>query len=156
MLERFEQFSYYISNIYQTIQKIERDEMVKYGLKGPYAQYLAAMRRFPDGVTAAQLCGICEKDKAAVSRALAEMEARGLLVRRAVQDTAYRARVRLTEKGQQAANYVCQKATAAVELAGRGLSESERAVFYDVLSRIAANLQTVSRTGLPSPQVEET
>ena len=40
MIDRFEQFVSYISAIHRDVQKIERDEMVKYGLKGAYAQYL--------------------------------------------------------------------------------------------------------------------
>ena len=38
MYARFEQFSSTISSIYRDIQKIERDDMVKYGVKGAYAQ----------------------------------------------------------------------------------------------------------------------
>ena len=38
MLTRFEQFTSSIAGIYKHIQKIERDEMIKYGLKGSYAQ----------------------------------------------------------------------------------------------------------------------
>ena len=41
MISRFERFSFAISGIYRSIQKIERDEMERYGLKGGYAQYLS-------------------------------------------------------------------------------------------------------------------
>ncbi len=149
MLHRFEEFSYSISEIYHNIQKIERDEMDKYGLKGPHAQYLVAMTRCPEGVTAAQLCELCDKDKAAVSRALNELEKRGLVIRELANDTAYRALLKLTETGSAAAKFVCEKATQAVDLAGKGLTEQERTVFYSVLHRIAANLQTIAREGLP-------
>ena len=50
MISRFEQFSFTISNIYRSIQKIEREEMDRYGLKGVYAQYLVALKRFPQGL----------------------------------------------------------------------------------------------------------
>mgnify|MGYP002513119865 CR=1 FL=1 len=36
--------------------------MSNYGLKGPHAQYLIAMNRFPQGATAAQLSAACERD----------------------------------------------------------------------------------------------
>ena len=72
MISRFEQFSSVISSIYGAIQKIEREEMAKYGLKGAYAQYLVAVKRFPEGVTSTELCELCDKDKAAVSRIVAE------------------------------------------------------------------------------------
>ena len=118
MLRRFEEFASAVSGIFRCIQKIEREEMVRYGLKGPYTQYLVAMDRCPEGVTAAQLCELCDKDKAAVSRALSEMEQRGLVIRECANDTSYRALLRLTEAGKSAAHYVCERATLAVELAG--------------------------------------
>jgi len=149
MLHRFEEFSFAISTIYHNIQKIERDEMDKYGLKGPHAQYLVAMTRCPEGVTAAQLSELCDRDKAAVSRALSELEKRGLVIRELANDTAYRALLKLTETGSAAARFVCEKATQAVDLAGKGLSEQDRQIFYSVLHRIATNLQAIAAEGLP-------
>lgn len=149
MIRRFEQFSFAISSIYRSIQKIERDEMIKYGLKGPYAQYLVAMDRYPEGITAAQLCEICDKDKAAVSRALGEMESKGLITKESANDSGYRALVRLTPEGKQAGAYVAQKAKIAVSAAGMGLTDEKRAIFYEALYRIAGNLQSISENGLP-------
>ena len=149
MLRRFEEFSFAISEIYHNIQKIERDEMDKYGLKGPHAQYLVAMIRCPQGITAAQLSELCDRDKAAVSRALNELEKRGLVIRELANDTAYRALLKLTETGSSAARFVCEKITQAVEMAGLGLSDEERSVFYTVLHRIASNLHAIAKTGLP-------
>ena len=73
MLDRFEQFSYSISNIYRHIMKIEREEMEKYGLRGSYVQYLVAMTRFPEGITSSKLSEICDKDKAAISRIISSL-----------------------------------------------------------------------------------
>ena len=63
MLDRFEHFSYSISNIYKHIIKIERDEMEKYGLRASYVQYLITMNRFPEGITATKLGEICERTR---------------------------------------------------------------------------------------------
>ena len=149
MLRRFEEFCSIIASIHHNIQKIERDEMEKYGLKGPYAQYLVTMSHCPEGITAAQLSEMCDKDKAAVSRALAELERRALVTREMANDTAYRALVRLTEEGASAARYVCDKVKQAVDLAGRGLTEQDRQLFYANLRRISGNLHSISKTGLP-------
>ena len=149
MLRRFEEFCSIIASIQHHIQKIERDEMEKYGLKGPYAQYLVTMSHCPDGITAAQLSEMCDKDKAAVSRALAELERRALVTREKANDTAYRALVRLTEEGTSAARYVCDKVRQAVELAGKGLTDQDRQLFYTILRRISGNLHAISKTGLP-------
>ena len=149
MLRRFEEFCSIIASIQHHIQKIERDEMEKYGLKGPYAQYLVTMSHCPEGITAAQLSEMCDKDKAAVSRALAELERLALVTREKANDTAYRALVRLTEEGTAAARYVCDKVRQAVELAGKGLTDQDRQLFYSVLRRISGNLHTISKSGLP-------
>ena len=149
MMSRYELFANAISGIYRSIQKIERDEMVKYGYKGAYAQYLAAMLRHPDGVTSVQLCEICDKDKAAVSRMVAEMEEKQLIKRESENDNLYRAKLRLTSEGEKAAGYVCRRALAAVEAGGRGLSDDDRQIFYATLELIASNLNEVCKDGLP-------
>lgn len=150
MLERFEQFSSAISGIWRSIQKIERDEMETRGFRGAYAPFLAAMSRRPEGMTAAQLCDLCEKDKAAVSRIVAEMEEKGLLFKQG--DKGYRTQLFLTPQGHQAAEYVCRRAEAAVAAAGEGLSEQDRRTFYGALNLIAGNLQQISRKGLPKEE----
>lgn len=149
MLYRFEQFTTLISSIYQNIQRIEREEMEKQGLKGAYAQYLLALLRSPQGLTAAELSEVCEKDKAAVSRAVTELENKGLLLRH-TQAGAYRALLTLTEQGLQAAEFVSTRAAAAVEWAGKGLSDDDRTAFYAALGRIAANLDAISLHGIPN------
>lgn len=147
MISRYEQFTTLISGIERGIQKIERDEMVKLGYKGAYAQYLAAMKRYPLGVTAAQLCEICDRDKAAVSRVVGELEAKGLIIRES--GAAYRALLTLSDKGKQVADFVCRKAQAAVDAAGAGLTENDRLVYFAVLERIARNLEIIGRDGIP-------
>ena len=147
MISRFEQFTSAISAIHRNIQKIEREQMEKYGLKGAYAQYLVTIQRHKDGITAAQLCEVCDLDKAAVSRAVAEMFQRGLLERTG--ETGYRAKLRLTPAGEEAAEYVNRLASAAVEAAGRELTPESRAVLYAALESIAARLSVISREGIP-------
>ena len=149
MIDRFEQFVSYISAILRDIQKIEREEMVKYGLKGAYAQYLVAMRRYPEGLTAAELCEVCGKDKAAVSRVLSEMESKGLVEKRCNHDSQYKAQLLLTKSGEDAAEYVCRKAVAAVEIAGRELTDETRTLLYRALRSVAEHIQKISEDGIP-------
>ena len=148
MTSRFEQFSASVSSIHRCIQKIERVEMAKYGLKGPHAQCLLAVRRYPGGITASKLCTICDKDKAAISRTVAELEEEGLLERRTRDGNRYRAPLRLTEQGRIAAERVAERAQLAVEKAGEGMTDSQRAIFYEVLNLIADHLQEICEEGL--------
>ena len=150
MESRYELLSGSISSMYHDIQKIERTEMAKFGLKGPHAQYLIAMNRFPEGITAAQLSNICEKDKAAVSRAVSELEKGGLICRANKASTSYRAMLTLTERGKEATAQLIHKAELAVEKAGQGLTEENRVIFYSAFHLIATNLQRMSENGLCS------
>lgn len=152
MISRFEQFTSAISSIHRSIQKIEREQMEKYGLKGVYAQYLVAIERYQEGITASQLCEVCDLDKAAVSRAVAEMTKRGLLERVCANETAYRARLKLTDKGREAADYVNRLALAAVETAGRELTDEDRMVLYGALESIAAKLAIICKEGIPESE----
>ena len=149
MLDRFEQFTTAISALYRDVQKIERDEMEKRGLRGAFAQYLLAISRHPEGITAAALSEACDKDKAAVSRIIAEMEVKGLLEKGNDGPGQYRAKLYLTPNGQTAAAFVRERASAAVELAGSGLTDEDRKVFYSALALISENLQQICIHGIP-------
>ena len=61
MLARFTQFTAHISEIYWTIQKIERDEMERLGLKGSQAQCLVAISRKEEGITEEELITMVEE-----------------------------------------------------------------------------------------------
>ena len=155
MIDRFEQFYGSVSAIYHSIQKIERQEMAKYGLKGPHAQCLLAMVRHPEGITAARLCEICEKDKAAVSRTIGELENAGMGFGMFLCKTIakfrgwrYRSKLILTEKGREIASNVKQLVHVAVSQASEGYGPEERQIFVNVLGMIAGNLQTLSTDGI--------
>lgn len=147
MLSRYEQFSFIVSVINRHIQKIERDEMIKYGYKGAFAQYLMAMRHHPEGLTAAQLSEICDKDKAAVSRVIGEMIEKALIIRKCENETSYRAKLVLTQEGHKIAEFIAKRGAAAADAVE--LSDEERKSFYKTLDFIASKLQTLSKEGIP-------
>ena len=148
MTSRFERFSASVSSLYHCIQKIERVEMAKYGLKGPHAQCLLAMSRYPQGITASRLCDLCDKDKAAISRTVAELEREGMVIRDLKDGNRYRAALKLTEQGESAARQVEERVKIVVEKAGTGMTEAQREVFYNVMDLIAGHLQTICESGL--------
>ena len=148
MVGRFEQFCAAISSIYRSIQKIERVEMAKYGLKGPHAQCMLAMERHPEGITAARLCEICEKDKAAISRTVSELAEADMIVRGEAEGKRYRCCLKLTRKGLDVARSVNQLVYAAVMQASSGYTAEDRQIFVNVLGMIAGNLQSICRDGL--------
>lgn len=149
MLERFERFSLAIAEIDRCWHKLAAEEMAKYDLNSPHAVYLNTLYQYEEGITAARLSELCCKNKSDVSRMVSIMEKKGLVKKETVGDNAYRARLKLTEEGKAAAEHVQKRAAVAVELAGKGVSDEDRAVFYSVLETIAANLHTLSKEGLP-------
>lgn len=150
MLKRFARFSLAISEIDRCWHKLAADEMARYELNSPHAVYLTTLCDFPEGITAAKLGQLCGKNKADVSRMVAILEKKGLARKETVGGKFYRAKLLLTEAGRQAAEQVRQRAAVAVELAGSGMTEEERGVFYRCLEKITANLQTLSRDGIPT------
>ena len=149
MVDRFEQFAGYISGIFRQIQKLEREELEKWGLRGAFAQYLIVMTHYPEGITAAQLSEVCDKDKAAVSRVIAELAEKGMVQRVGDQGTLYRAPIALTEEGRRAADFVAERATVAVAKATEGLSDTHRKVMYASLGLIFSNLEKICAEGIP-------
>ena len=149
MLNRFARFSLSIAEIDRCWHKLAAEEMAKYGLNSPHAVYLITLYQYSDGITAAKLGELCCKNKADVSRMVSILEQKGLVRREAVGGNRYRAKLLLTEEGRLAAEQVQSRAALAVELAGSGMTDAEREVFYRCLERITANLRTLSREGLP-------
>lgn len=149
MIERFERFSFAISEISRYWHKLATDEMEKLGLKGTHSVYLITMLKFPDGITAPKLCELCSKDKSDVSRMMAIMEQNGFVKKEGVHQNCYRGVFKLTEKGKNAANNLKNRVDLAVELAGKDLSNEEREIFYRSLESISGNLRILSKEGLP-------
>lgn len=149
MLRRYEQFSAVVSSLNRGIQKLEREEMVKHGYKGAYAQYLTLLRRYPEGLPLTRICEACDKDKAAVSRMIAELVEKGLVERCTSGERIYKARIRLTEQGSAVAEFVSVRAQAAVATVNDALTEDERIAFYAALEKIAEKLEILTREGIP-------
>ena len=151
MISRFEQFTMIISGIYRRLQKIEKAEMIKHGYKGAFAQYLATLSRYEEGLTSSELCEICDKDKAAVSRIIAEMEEKGLVQREKKVVRSYRSKITLTEKGKEIADFVKKRAEEAVcAVSGEVMTEKDRETFYQTLDALYKNLQRIGAEGIPS------
>lgn len=148
MITRYELFSSSVSSLSRDIQAIERTEMAKFGLKGPHAQCLLIISQYPEGITAARLCELCEKDKAAISRTVAELEEADMLIRRDPEGKRYRSCLYLTEKGAEVAGNVGRLVHRAVSQASEGYGEKDREIFIHVLNLIAGNLQDICRDGL--------
>ena len=149
MLNRFARFSLAIAEIDRCWHKLAAEEMAKYDLNSPHAVYLNTLYQYPEGITAAKLGELCCKNKADVSRMVTILEKKGLVRKEAIGGNLYRAKLLLTDDGKLAAEHVQGRAALAVELAGSGMTDTDRKTFYRCLEQITANLQTLSKEGLP-------
>lgn len=149
MLNRFARFSLAIAEIDRCWHKLAAEEMAKYDLNSPHAVYLNTLYQYEAGITAVKLGELCCKNKADVSRMVSILEKKGLVRKEAIGGNLYRAKLLLTEEGKQAAEHVQQRAALAVELAGSGMTDADREVFYRCLEQITVNLQALSKEGLP-------
>lgn len=149
MIDRFERFSYSISEMSRHWHKLASDEMARYGLKGTHSIYLLMLHRHPDGLTAPQLCELCDRDKADVSRMMTIMEEKGLVTREYARESKYRGIFKLTPSGVTAAEHVRLRTSLAVEEAGKELTEEQRQNFYFAMDSILNNLRRLSKNGIP-------
>ena len=140
MNDRFERFSSIISEISYNLHKITAQEMEKHGLKGPYAIYILTLHRYDDGLTAARLCELSNRDKSDVSRAVTMMIKKGLIQRDA---GSYRSRLRLTELGKSSAEELRSLVERAVSVIDRYVSTDEREIMYSALGKIASTLSSI-------------
>ena len=147
MVDRFENLTSGITQIYKSIQKIKRCRMDSLGLKGTHVMCLHYLSEYPKGLTAADLCGKCKEDKAGISRILSDLEKNGLIAYEQ-QGTAkdvkkYRAKAALTAKGRQYAKKMTNLIVHATIAGGQGITPAERDTFYRILFQIADNLNHV-------------
>ena len=140
MNQRFDAFVSGITACYKYIQRIKSMEMTEFGLKGTHVMCLYYLRQNPAGLTAAQLCGLCAEDKAAISRTVSELRSRGYIT--SLSEKAYRAMLTLTSAGQEIARKFDNLIEGWVTAGGDGLTDEERSDFYKTLSAIAENLRT--------------
>ncbi len=150
MLDRFEHFTYATNEITRFWRKLAGEEMEKHGLKAPHAIYFTLLAKHKGtGLTASQICDYCGRDKADVSRMLAIMEQKGLLVKQGGHHNLYNGVFKLTDDGYAVAAAVSARAEKAVALAGKDLSDEKRAVFYEALDSIVENMRELTKKGIP-------
>ena len=144
MLDRFERFFGTLSEVHRYLHRIMADEMQKYDLKGAYAVYFVALHQYGK-LTATELASKCERNKADVSRAITALEDRGLVFRHnKLHSGVYRAQIALTTDGFRIAEVMCERARVVIEMAGQGLADESRAVFYSAFDTIAGNMKKIS------------
>lgn len=148
MIDRFGRFSLSIFEISKYWHKIASDVLAEYGLKSAHAMYLTTMYKHPEGITTAQLCEECGKDKSDASRMISILERKGFLKKQEVNGSRYRGILVLTDEGKVIAQQVTDLAQRMVKTASKDLTQEARENLYQSLDSIILNLRNICQEGL--------
>lgn len=141
MISRYSKFTTLISNINRAINHIKAEEMQQFGLKSFHVSCLYYIYKFNDGLTASELCSLCEEDKGAISRSIDLLINNGFIMYENDDNKKkYRAKLFLTDKGKEVAERVNKITENAVEIGSKGLTDKEREIMYKCLDIISNNL----------------
>ena len=98
--------------------------------------------KHPEGLTATQLTELCKEDKAAISRTLSQLSAKGLVSCELPENKrSYRTVYYLTEEGGTVVKKIGSRIYSALAHGGDGMTEEQRVNLYDSLERISHNLE---------------
>ncbi len=144
---RFEDFVGIISALSKEIQRIKNAEARRLGFRGADVMCLYYLVKYPDGLTAAELARMVDVSRAAVSRTVAHLAEDGFVEVGGSDDDAsrYRAPIRLTEKGYEAARPLDDIIHRVLDEAGGELALRQRMQMYDSLNHILEKLRTFGR-----------
>ena len=141
MNQKFESFALTIAEMNRLVLKIKEREMSELGLKAGHTMCLYYLGCHREGLTATEMTKYCKEDKAAISRALAALEEKGLVFRNIPEEKrAYRTLYFLTEDGECMVSQINERIDHILDLAGEGLSEEQRENFYSFAEKILHNL----------------
>lgn len=143
MKDRFETFTVLISKISRNIRKIKNQEMADYDLRSPHVSCLYYLYS-SNGLTATDLCELCEEDKATISRSLGYLENNSYLTCESKSAKRYKTPLLLTEKGKEAGKRIADKIGLVLSQISTALTEEERIAFYRSLSIISNRLEDIS------------
>ena len=153
MKERFETFTVLIASISRSIRRLKAEETAEFNLKSPHVSCLYYLYK-AETMTAAEICEVCDEDKAAVSRSILYLEQNGFLTRTAkptgqpgTGGKHYRIPLTLTDKGREAAAKLVTRIDRVLDAVADGVSEEERVILYRVLTRIDRNLAEICEQG---------
>lgn len=140
-MDRFEAFTGSVLELNRYLQKIKEMEMRPYGLHASHVMCLYFLGKSPEGLTATELTEACKEDKAAISRSTAQLIEKGLVRRtEAESKRAYRAKLYLTESGQEMVQTFDRRIDTVLTRGGKGLTDEQRNIFYSTMNIIIENM----------------
>ena len=138
---RFEIFSTAVLRLVRSVQGIKAQKMAEYDLKGTGAVCLCRIYESGVGLTAVELARACGVDKAQISRTVAELSGRGLVLREGA--GRYKQKYQLTYAGAEIAADVLATMREIEKTVSMGISDAELDGFYRTLYRLCDNFEAL-------------
>lgn len=138
-IERFEQFSKIINQLSKELKRIKYKHMSKYDLGSVHTMCILSLSE-TTGKTAAELMQGEDVDKAQMSRVIKELCEKEFIKPVDGQQGKYRIKYELTEKGEEVAAEIFQKAVDIVKFVDEGISEEDIRIMYYTMYRICNNI----------------
>ena len=146
MKQRYQDFTVLITKISRSIKRIKTFEMEEINLKSPHVSCIYYLYR-EGGLTAKELCDICEEDKAQISRAIDYLEGNEYVYCVENSKKRYKTQLFLTDKGMDAGKFVASKIDNILLCIDEVLKEEERQSMYNSLSKISNCLEDICKKG---------
>lgn len=143
MTDRFETFTTLISKITRSIKRLKTVKSSKFNLTGPCVYCIYYLHKHPEGLTAQELCKICDEDKGAISRTLDYLEENDFITCNETAKKRYNATLFLTPKGENVGKEFSKTIDNILEMASDGLTKEERKIIYTALAKVSNNLQKI-------------
>lgn len=137
MEERFEILSHMVWGVHGDVQKLKGEIAEELGIKGSQVFLIYLLRKYPDGLTAAELCRINRSTGGLISRETAELLSTGIITTdRESEKRRYGCKYVLTEKGRKMAKRISEFAMEVQNFVSASLSVEELAIFYNTFAEL--------------------
>ncbi|MCQ2799229.1 MAG: hypothetical protein MJ228_00485 [Bacilli bacterium] len=138
-MDRFEIFTNSITKISKYIHRIEVEEMGKLNLRSQHVSCIYFLYTYGK-LTSKEIVNISLEDKGQVSRTLDYLESNGYVFCDSDAKKRYNAHFSLTEKGMVCGEEVANRINNFLSIAGKGISDEDRAIMYKALKIIVDNI----------------
>ena len=143
MTDRFETFTTLISKITRSIRRLKSVKSSKFNLTGPCVYCIYYLYKHNEGLTARELCLLCDEDKAAISRTLEHLEDNGFIVCNSSTKKRYNSPLLLTPKVNEVGKKFVNIIDNLLNEASTNVTIEERDALYSALTKICNNLQKI-------------
>ncbi len=142
-LNRFEEFTYIISKIYRSIQKIKLEELQKYGLKGSHMSYIYFIGKNEQGLSFKQINELSPDNKGLVSRNLKYLMDNDVIYKKIEDNKVYKGTFKLSQKGQEIFASITKRTEQLCEEVYLNKNEMQLEEFYKNLNDISEKLDLI-------------